>query len=369
MITTIRKTYSAGSTSIAVRTIINGTEDTLNWLLSDHLGSASITTTADGTWFSELRYSAFGETRYSSGITSTDYRYTGQLQQADINLYYYNARYYDPALGRFVQSDTMVPRVGSSEAMDRYSYAANNPIIYNDPSGHCYNYSTPEAAARCNAYWASFTKAVKANPDIMKNAVPRKAVSQVDLHAYKSVKQTSYNNCGPWACAGGGPAMTSGSNGMSLLFQLEQAGKQITGRENLWGPYSGGIQPSELMETAASVYGSANVTAMQNATFADIYENLLRGHIVVVDIMATGSGVSTISGEGGSYAHFARVLGIDLDKSEIYLDNTSENDKSYWTVSEGNWLIASTNPEKSVARPADNAETVNQWLLIIDNGK
>ncbi len=136
MTTTIRKTYSAGSISIAVRTIVNGTQNTLNWLLSDHLGSASITTTADGTWFSELRYSAFGETRYSSGITGTDYRYTGQLEQADINLYYYNARYYDPALGRFVQSDTIIPQPNSILSYDRFAYVGNNPLRYTDPSGH-----------------------------------------------------------------------------------------------------------------------------------------------------------------------------------------------------------------------------------------
>ena len=134
--TTVRKTYTAGSTSIAVRTIVNGTENTLNWLLSDHLGSSSITTTADGTWNSEIRYSAFGETRYSSGITPTDYRYTGQLEQKDVNLYYYNARYYDAALGRFVQADTIIPSAGDSKSYDRYAYVNNNPVKYTDPSGH-----------------------------------------------------------------------------------------------------------------------------------------------------------------------------------------------------------------------------------------
>ncbi len=226
--TTIRKTYSTGrkqlpkksfseapqhsrsvaegsGTSIAVRTIINGTQNTLNWLLSDHTSAGSVEpwvrlplqpqrTVASGfdiifkssrealpkcnagsTWFSELRYSAFGETRYSSGITATDYRYTGQLQQADINLYYYNARYYDPALGRFVQSDTMVPEPGSIQSYDRYAYVINNPIKYNDPSGHCYNYSTPEAAARCNAYWASYSQTAKTNPAKLANSVPKKA--------------------------------------------------------------------------------------------------------------------------------------------------------------------------------------------------
>ncbi|MBI9049674.1 MAG: RHS repeat-associated core domain-containing protein [Anaerolineaceae bacterium] len=134
--TTVRKTYNAGSTSLAVRTIVNETTETLNWLLSDHLGSSSITTTADGTWNSEIRYSAFGETRYSSGITPTVYRYTGQLEQADVNLYYYNARYYDAALGRFIQADTIIPSVGDLQSYDRYTYVSNNPVIYTDPSGH-----------------------------------------------------------------------------------------------------------------------------------------------------------------------------------------------------------------------------------------
>ena len=100
------------------------------------MGSSSITTAADGTRNSEIRYSAFGETRYSSGITPTDYRYTGQLEQADVNLYYYNARYYDAALGRFVQADTIIPGAGDSKSYDRYTYVNNNPVRFVDPSGH-----------------------------------------------------------------------------------------------------------------------------------------------------------------------------------------------------------------------------------------
>jgi RHS repeat-associated protein len=144
--TTVRKTYLAGSTSLAVRTIVNGTQNTLNWTLSDHLGSSSVTTTANGTWYSELRYSVFGETRYSSGITPTDYRYTGQLEQADVNLYYYNARWYDPELGRFIQADTIVPEPGSAKSYDRYSYVNNNPVRYTDPSGHGVPYGVCEIA-------------------------------------------------------------------------------------------------------------------------------------------------------------------------------------------------------------------------------
>jgi RHS repeat-associated protein len=106
------------------------------WLLGDHLGSTSYTlngTTESG----ELRYRAFGVTRFSSGTTPTSYRYTGQREEAGLGLYYYGARWYDPALGRFIQPDTIVPDPGNPADFDRYAYVRNNPLRYTDPSGHC----------------------------------------------------------------------------------------------------------------------------------------------------------------------------------------------------------------------------------------
>jgi hypothetical protein len=50
-------------------------------------------------------------------------------------LYDYRARYYDPALGRFVQADTVVPEPGNPQALNRYAYALNNPLRYTDPTG------------------------------------------------------------------------------------------------------------------------------------------------------------------------------------------------------------------------------------------
>jgi hypothetical protein len=51
-------------------------------------------------------------------------------------LYYYGARYYDAALGRFVQADTIVPNPGNPQALNRYSYVYNNPLRYTDSTGH-----------------------------------------------------------------------------------------------------------------------------------------------------------------------------------------------------------------------------------------
>lgn len=103
----------------------------------------SITTDVDGAETSELRYSPWGEIRYfwTTGLTTTPayglvkYQYTGQYSyDVEFGLLFYNARWYDPSLGRFAQADTIVP--GGTQGLDRYAYVNNAPINYVDPSGH-----------------------------------------------------------------------------------------------------------------------------------------------------------------------------------------------------------------------------------------
>jgi RHS repeat-associated protein len=112
-------------------------------LLADHLGSTTVTVGADGEPVGQLRYRAFGATRFASGEPATDYRYTGQRELSEIGLYYYRARWYDAALGRFVQPDTLIPDAGRPQAWDRYAYVGNNPVRFSDPTGH------RDCGARC----------------------------------------------------------------------------------------------------------------------------------------------------------------------------------------------------------------------------
>ena len=48
---------------------------------------------------------------------------------------FYNARYYDPGIGRFTQVDTIVPNMFNPQSLNRYAYVRNNPVRYTDPSG------------------------------------------------------------------------------------------------------------------------------------------------------------------------------------------------------------------------------------------
>ncbi|MBI5840376.1 MAG: RHS repeat-associated core domain-containing protein [Chloroflexi bacterium] len=107
----------------------------LYFLLSDHSGSTSLTTNASGNVISELRYTAWGEVRYNSGVTPTQYQFTGQMSYTEsFGLMYYGARWYDPYLNRFAQADSIVP--DGVQGYDRYAYVNNSPMKYIDPSGH-----------------------------------------------------------------------------------------------------------------------------------------------------------------------------------------------------------------------------------------
>ncbi len=60
----------------------------------------------------------------------------------ETGFYNYNARLYDPQIGRFLSADTIVPDAFNPQAFNRYSYNINNPLKYTDPTGHDYEGSS-----------------------------------------------------------------------------------------------------------------------------------------------------------------------------------------------------------------------------------
>jgi len=103
---------------------------------SDHLGSTSIVTNASGNKLESIAYYPFGETRLDNSSVFLNYKYTGQELDKETQLYNYNARLYDPELGRFISADSIVPEPANPQSLNRYSYVINNPLLYTDPTGH-----------------------------------------------------------------------------------------------------------------------------------------------------------------------------------------------------------------------------------------
>ena len=106
----------------------------------DHLGSTALVTDDNGRLVEEIGYLPFGatlyRTAYEGGVWKSAYRFTGQEYDAEYELYNYNARLYDPTLGRFITADTVVPDWTDPQTLNRYSYCRNNPLAYTDPTGH-----------------------------------------------------------------------------------------------------------------------------------------------------------------------------------------------------------------------------------------
>ncbi|MFR9210139.1 MAG: RHS repeat domain-containing protein, partial [Intestinibacter bartlettii] len=83
------------------------------------------------------KYSDFGETEeFGDTDFYNEIAYTGGIYDKSTSLYYLNARYYNPEDARFITQDTYRGEVNEPNTLHLYSYCANNPINYVDPTGH-----------------------------------------------------------------------------------------------------------------------------------------------------------------------------------------------------------------------------------------
>jgi RHS repeat-associated protein len=105
---------------------------------TNHINSSSVVTSVIGAVVTRIVYLPFGEISQvnSTGSDTVTNKFTGQEFDEDSGLYYYNARYYDPKIGRFLSPDSMIPNLRDAQSFNRYSYVGNNPIMYTDPSGN-----------------------------------------------------------------------------------------------------------------------------------------------------------------------------------------------------------------------------------------
>jgi RHS repeat-associated protein len=108
---------------------------TLSFVVQDHLGSTTAMADSSGALSGSISYLYFGSTRTVTGTLPTDKKFTGQRLDSD-GLYYYGARYYDAAIGRFISPDTTVQNPANPQTLNQYSYCLNNPLKFIDPSGH-----------------------------------------------------------------------------------------------------------------------------------------------------------------------------------------------------------------------------------------
>ncbi len=112
------------------------TGNNINYFHTNHLSSTDTITNNAGGQVAHYEYAPYGSTVVKTGQDVTRYKFTGKEFDDETGLYYYGARYYNPALGRFIAPDTIVQAPANPQTLNRYSYTLNNPVNYTDPTGH-----------------------------------------------------------------------------------------------------------------------------------------------------------------------------------------------------------------------------------------
>ena len=95
----------------------------------------------NGKVYGEYGYTAWGKCRIKTNINGigeiNPFRYRGYYYDEEISLYYLNARYYDPEIGRFISADSIAYlEPASINGLNLYIYCLNNPISYVDYGGY-----------------------------------------------------------------------------------------------------------------------------------------------------------------------------------------------------------------------------------------
>lgn len=127
--------YVSGNVAVTVRKS-DGSNGKVFWLLGDAQGSVQLTVSADTGDVSRQRYTPFGAHRGATDALGavTDHGFLGSVEDDSTGLVELGARYYDPTIGRFISTDPLVD-MRNPQTMNAYTYAANNPVTWQDPTG------------------------------------------------------------------------------------------------------------------------------------------------------------------------------------------------------------------------------------------
>jgi RHS repeat-associated protein len=120
---------------------------------TDHLGTTETITDASGTVVWDASYEAYGKLVHENGTVSFKASFTGKQVDSDTGLYYFNARWYDAELGRFVTEDP------ARDGSNWYEYCGNNPLVRIDPTGKTDAAALEQAGQNLGPYGVIFAVA------------------------------------------------------------------------------------------------------------------------------------------------------------------------------------------------------------------
>lgn len=171
---------------------------------TNHQGSVVAVTDESGDVVSMNSYYPYGDDLSKEGPQDLQERgYTGQKKDSEVDIYYYNARYYDPNLSIFLSADFV------GDQWNRYRYVANNPVNVVDPSGQWDEEKLDDSAIMTTLFPEDDISVQEeiimlraaGKESLFREYLARKVLGRYPNLEYQSQQYAGSNTCGPttWA--------------------------------------------------------------------------------------------------------------------------------------------------------------------------
>ena len=124
----VRYIYSGNEKIAMLRPDENGTEQ-LYYFINNAQGTPVMILDNSGAVTAVINLDEWGTIGKKTDCPETEINFTGKKFDPVSRLYYFNQRWYDPEIGRFMQEDP------AGQGLSAYAYCGNNPLVYVDADG------------------------------------------------------------------------------------------------------------------------------------------------------------------------------------------------------------------------------------------
>ena len=183
----VRQAYTYGESGIGERISVDKSTES-SYYLYDGRNSVTGILTETANLTNSYQYDPYGNLTSGTADGVNYYGYNGESTNVKTGLQYLRARYYNAENGTFTTEDSDLGTTENPLTRNRYAYTSNNPVNYDDPTGHSWWKKAASAVKRVGKKIANTAKkVVKTVVNTVKN------VARTVVNAVKQTAKTVRN--------------------------------------------------------------------------------------------------------------------------------------------------------------------------------
>ena len=158
----VRQAYTYGESGIGERISVDKSTES-SYYLYDGRNSVTGILTETANLTNSYQYDSYGNLTSGTADGVNYYGYNGESTNVKTGLQYLRARYYNAENGTFTTEDSDLGTTENPLTRNRYAYTSNNPVNYDDPTGHSWWKKAASAVKRVGKKIANTAKKVVKN--------------------------------------------------------------------------------------------------------------------------------------------------------------------------------------------------------------